>query len=178
MASDDSSSVISPAEQRCYGSAGKGTDSSSEPVEAAGIRRGGLLVGLGCLGVLVAAWHLEGSYLPFGRGSQIVLPSCFLQESTGYPCLTCGMTRAWACSVRGDFVGGVRANVAGTFFAVACGLAVLGGFGTALAGESFYRRFVRPVVSILRGGRWVWAGVGLVVLAWVWNMFWAFAREG
>ncbi len=155
---------------------------STVPVYGTGrqgsVRVWGLLVGLACLAVLLAAWHLEESYLPLGPESQIHLPECFLRVSTGYPCVTCGLTRAWARSVRGNLLGAVRANTAGTVMAVFCVLATVGGMGTVIGGEDFYRSAVKPGLRLFRRGRWLWMGVGLVVLAWAWNMFWAMSESG
>lgn len=173
MAGSDSPISINYDIAEAYEPAGEDAVLTAEAAGQSGVRVGGLLVGLGCLAVLAAAWHLEESYLPLGPSTQIHLPKCFLRESTGYPCLTCGMTRAWAASVRGDFLRGLRANVAGTVMAVACVLAMVGGMGTAIGGVGFYRPVVRPALRLFRGGRWLWTGVGLVVLAWLWNMFWA-----
>ncbi len=141
------------------------------------LRCGGALVALGCLGILMAAWHLEPRWLPLGSETQLTLPSCGLQERTGYPCPTCGMTRAWGRAVRGNFIEAFRANFAGTILAIGCGLGALGGLGTAIGGKGFYDRFVKPATASLRPGQWLWAVLGLVLLAWLWNALWAFVKQ-
>ena len=96
------------------------------------LRFAGVIVGLGCLAVLVTAWHLYPKGLPLGAQTQLSLPSCALQERTGYPCPTCGMTRAWGQAVRGNLAEAFRANIAGAILAVVCGLGALAGLGVQL----------------------------------------------
>ena len=144
---------------------------------SAKLRCAGALVGVGCVAILVAAWHLEGGGLPFGPQTQISLPGCALRERTGYPCPTCGMSRAWGQAVRGNVVEAFRANIAGAILAAGCGLGALGGLGTAIRGRGFYRRFIGPVTAALRPEQWVYAVLGLIVLAWAWNGLWAFVKQ-
>ena len=141
------------------------------------LRLTGALVGLVCLAVLVAAWHLQPEGLPFGAETQLSFPVCALQERTGYPCPTCGMTRSWGQTVRGDLLEAFRANAAGAVLALGCGLGTLAGLGTAVGGRSFYDRIVGPVVGVLRPRQWLYAGMGLIVLAWWWNVLLALAKE-
>ena len=145
--------------------------------ESATLRCTGVIVGVGCLAILVAAWHLEPSWLPLGSGTQLSLPSCGLQERTGYPCPTCGMTRAWGRAVRGNLLEALRANIAGTILAVGCGLGAVAGLGTAIGGRGFYSRFVEPITTSLRPEQWLYAVLGLILLAWAWNALWAFVKQ-
>ena len=145
--------------------------------KSARLRCAGTLVGVVCVAILVAAWHLEPKWLPFGPQTQLSLPGCALQERTGYPCPTCGMTRAWGQAVRGDFVKSFRANFAGTILAIGCGLGALGGLGTAIGGRVFYGRFVEPITAQLRPKQWLYAVLGLLGLAWAWNGLWAFVKQ-
>ena len=141
------------------------------------LRCAGTLVTVVCVTLLVAAWHLEPKWLPFGVQTQLSLPGCALQERTGYPCPTCGMTRAWGRAVRGDFVKAFQANIAGTILAIGCGLGVLGGLGSAIGGRVFYGRFVEPITAQLRSEQWLYAVLGLLGLAWAWNGLWAFVKQ-
>ena len=141
------------------------------------VRSGGLLISLGCLVILVAAWHLEPYNLPLGPGSHLSLPGCALRERTGYPCPTCGMTRAWAKAVRGDLGAAFQANIAGTVFFVVCVAGGFFGLGTVLGGRSFYHRYVKPVLGLLRPRQWLYAGLGLIGLAWGLNGLWAFLAK-
>ena len=137
------------------------------------LRLAGLAVGVGCLAILVVAWHLSPDWLPFGAKTQLSLGRCAFRDRTGYPCPTCGMTRAWGQTVRGHVVEGFGANIAGAVLALLCPIIALAGLGTAVGGAGFYDRFVGPVVGVLRPLQWVFGLVGLVILAWGWNALWA-----
>ncbi len=76
------------------------------------------LILTGCVGVLsVAAWVSPD---PSGLGShrQLGLPACAAVMLTGYPCPTCGMTTAFAHTVRGQFVSAFSAQPAGLLLAI------------------------------------------------------------
>ena len=137
----------------------------------------GALVGLSCVAVLLAAWHLQPEGLPLGAETQLSLPVCALQERTGYPCPTCGMTTAWAQAVRGNLLEAFRANMAAAVLALGSALGALAGLGIAVGGRRFYDRIVRPVLGLLRPRQWLYAGLGLIVLAWWWNVLLAFVKE-
>ena len=145
--------------------------SSPEP---ANLRLAGLLLSLGCMAILLLAWHLQPTYLPLGPRSHLSLPGCPFRQRTSYPCPTCGMTTAFAEAVRGNFGVAFRANIAAAVFTLACAVTALGGLGTALGGAGFYRRFVEPLVGLFRPQQWFYLAIALVVFAWAWNALWAF----
>ena len=151
--------------------------SEAETGGSAKLRCVGALVGVGCAAIMVAAWHLEPKWLPFGAQTQLSLPGCALQERTGYPCPTCGMTRAWGQAVRGNLLAAFRANIAGTILAIGCVLGLFAALGTAVGGRGVYGRFVEPLTGALSRLQWLYAGLGLIVLAWAWNGLWAFVKQ-
>jgi hypothetical protein len=53
----------------------------------------------------------------------------------------------------------------------------VGGLGTAIGGRSFYSRFVEPITTSLRPEQWLYAVLGLILLAWAWNGLWAFVKQ-
>ena len=71
-----------------------------------------LLVGLG-----VAGW-LEPDARGFGTHQQLGLPPCTFRTLFGVRCPSCGMTTAWAHTVRGQIGAAVRANAGGTVLAL------------------------------------------------------------
>ncbi len=83
------------------------------------------LILLGCLALLAIAVYLD----PRGRmhGTHADLPGiggpCGMLVMTGYPCPTCGMTTAFAYTVRGRWLQASRAQPAG--FVLALGTAAL-----------------------------------------------------
>lgn len=89
------------------------------------------LVFFGCVGFLgLAAWLIPD---PSGVGShqQLGFPPCTMMVLTGYPCPTCGMTTAFAHTVRGELGSAFHAQPAGlvlalgTIFAAGISLGVL-----------------------------------------------------
>ena len=165
-------------EPRTLGSAADKALSELRTAGPARLRSVGLLVALGCMAILLLAWHLEPTNLPLGPQSYLSLPECAFQQRTGYPCPTCGMTTAWAKAVRGDLGAAFRANAAATVFALVCAAAALGGLATAFGGRGCYQRFVKPMLGLLRPRQWFYLAVGLIIFAWAWNALWAFVAGG
>jgi hypothetical protein len=95
------------------------------------------LLGLGFLGLLVAASRLEPDPRGFGTHEQLGLTPCSFYRWTGRLCPTCGATTAWAHLLDGHWAAAVRANLAGTLVA-----------GLALVAVPWL------LVSAI-GGRWV-----------------------
>ena len=88
------------------------------------IRWCAVLVLLGCGGVLgVAAW-LTPDPRGYGTHEQFGAGTCGLLLATGYPCPTCGMTTAFAHTVRGRWWQAFTAQPAG--FILALGAAAAG----------------------------------------------------
>ena len=145
--------------------ANKPLDAVSSP-GSAHLRLAGFLVGLGCIAILVLAWHVQPTHLPLGPRSQLSLPACSFRQRTGYPCPTCGMTTAFSQAVRGNLGAALRANAAGAVFTLACAVAALGGLATALGPAGFYRRRLAPLLGIFRAQQWFYLAVALVVFAW------------
>jgi Protein of unknown function (DUF2752) len=70
------------------------------------------------LAVSLASFALGGAWLALG----LPWPRCPFHAVTGWPCLTCGATRASIAFLHGDFLSALRWNPLG--FAVLCALVV------------------------------------------------------
>jgi len=81
-------------------------------------------LGLGLLIPLAVAGVLKPDATGHGTHQQLGLPPCTIYHLFGTPCPTCGMTTSWAHLVRGQVVGAVRANLAGTLLGALAILAV------------------------------------------------------
>lgn len=126
-----------------------------------------LLITVGCGMILGIAARL----LPVGNGygthQQLGLPSCGFLSQTGYPCVTCGMTTAFAHFVHGQWIRSFIDQPMG--FALALSTAILGvvALTAAVSGRvvwiNWYR--INPV-------RVVWAAVFLFFAAWAFKIVW------
>jgi len=115
----------------------------------------GALSVLAAIGAVVAAALVQpvpgdpDHLMVFGRQIQHVCP---ILASTGSPCASCGMTRAWVWAVRGDLALALRYNAAGV--ALLAAIVANGALrGWLLNGGSLPRR--------------AWAGAVLGAAAWV-----------
>ena len=177
MPNTEPSIYTSLLEPRTLASDSPVTVPTPRPSIPAYLRLRGILTALVCTFILLTAWHLEPSYLPLGPRSWLSFPQCAFQNRTGYPCPTCGMTTAWARAVRADLISAFRANIAGAVLAIAAFLVLLAGLATAVLGRVFYLRIVAPVLGLLSPGRWFFALLALIALAWTWNALGAFLAQ-
>jgi hypothetical protein len=79
---------------------------------------------LGSMSVLAIALYLQPSPTGYGTHQQLGfgkyrLAPCGMLVATGYPCPTCGMTTAFAHTVRGQFLGAIWAQPSGFLLALA-----------------------------------------------------------
>ena len=77
----------------------------------------GVLLACGAL-LALSAW-LKPARAGMGTHQQLGLPPCNWVVVTGYPCPTCGMTTAFAHTVRGQWLAAIKAQPAGWLLAVA-----------------------------------------------------------
>lgn len=73
---------------------------------------------IGALAILTVAATVRPDRAGLGSHLQLGLPPCSLVVLTGFPCPTCGMTTAFAHTVRGHFLSAFQANPAGLCLAV------------------------------------------------------------
>ena len=80
------------------------------------------LVCLACLAVLTLAAVLEPDPSGVGTHTQLGVAPCTMMVLWGVPCPTCGMTTAFAYTVRGQWLAAIHAQPAGWLAAVATAL--------------------------------------------------------
>lgn len=84
---------------------------------------------VGAMAILVVAWRINPDPKGIGTHKQLGLRPCGFLVTTGLPCPTCGMTTAFANTVRGRLWRAACAQPAGTllavFTAVLAGVAVI-----------------------------------------------------
>lgn len=72
-----------------------------------------------CTALLAVAVYLKPDPHGMGTHQQLGLKPCGMVIMTGYPCPTCGMTTAFAHTVRGQFVSAIHAQLSGFLLALA-----------------------------------------------------------
>ena len=83
-------------------------------------RLGLLALAIALAGLLVTARGLTPDARGYGTHEQLGLSPCAFYRLTGTPCPSCGMTTAFAWTVRGRFDRAWGANPAGALLAPAC----------------------------------------------------------
>lgn len=125
----------------------------------------GRLYAIGLATAVGAIVAVAAGLIPAGRDmgthQQLGLPPCGFVLVTGLPCPTCGMTTAFAYTVRGQVVQAIRSQLAGFLIAAATVGAGLAGLVAVATGRrpslNWYR--VNPV-------HLVWWSFGLLIAAW------------
>lgn len=112
--------------------------------------------------LLVAAWLTPA---PDGHGThtQLGLPRCAWEANFGKPCMTCGMTTAFAWAAHGHFVRSVLAQPFGALLAVTTAIVSWASLFIAVTGSTLgraLRQLSTPrfywVLGILFLGAWVY----------------------
>jgi hypothetical protein len=102
----------------------------------------------------VAAW-LTPSASGVGTHEQLGLRPCGFLEATGYPCMTCGMTTAFAFAAHGQMLSAFHAQPAGAALAILTAVAALVSAYTLWAGiplGPLMGWFWRPAFIAAAGG--------------------------
>ena len=128
------------------------------------------LVFSGSVCLLAVAMWLEPARAGVGTHQQLGMPPCSLIMLAGYPCPTCGMTTAFAHTVRGNLWAAFSAQPAGLAVALATVLVASVSLGVLVSGKvwaiNFYR--VTPlwltltIVLIILGGWLYKLAAGLI----------------
>ena len=124
-----------------------------------------IVVCAGCLALLAVAGWLDPDPSGMGSHQQLGLAPCSLVMLTGYPCPTCGMTTAFAHTVRGQLVSAFRAQPAGLALALATMVSVFVSLSVAVTGKVWAINWYR-----VPPGRLALAIVGLALAAWAYKV--------
>ncbi len=96
--------------------------SEAVETERASVRRRrcqAAVVLLACSALLGVALYVTPDPRGLGTHEQLGLGRCGMIVTTGYPCPTCGMTTAFACTVRGRLIAALLAQPTGMLLALA-----------------------------------------------------------
>lgn len=124
----------------------------------------GAVVAAGCLALLVVSALLSPTAEGHGTHTQLGLPACAWAEAFDKPCMTCGMTTAFAYAADGDLVDSARTQPFGFVLAVVTAGTAWGAGHVALTGSMLARAAQRVL-----NGRFLWVSVGLLLAAWAYK---------
>lgn len=112
------------------------------------------------LGMVTIAWYAS-------RSTDQSVVTCMFKRITGYPCATCGGTRAAMCLARGDFAGAIQLNPLATLLVIGAPLLLAWWVLVPPAGAE-RRRWIHPAgqVAIL---------LTVVIANWAY-VLWRFSR--
>jgi len=111
-----------------------------------------LLVLVPALVVLGLAGWLEPASGGTGTHTQLGLAPCMFKASTGLPCVSCGMTTAFAHAANGDLLTAFQVQPAAAIFAVATAAMVwIGGYAavTGLSLQPLAQKLARPQMLVV-----------------------------
>jgi hypothetical protein len=128
-------------------------------------RAGAALLAAGCIAVLAAAASITPSTCGMGTHTQLGLPQCGWVLMFGRPCMTCGMTTAFAHMVRLEVWSSVRAQPLGALLAMLTPILMFAGLHAAIWGTR-----IDALAAPLLRPRSLWVGAALLVGAWVYKL--------
>lgn len=120
-----------------------------------------LLLALACLALLITAAGLTPSPKGFATHTQLGLPACGWMVSLGKPCMTCGMTTAFANAAEARFPQSIIAQPMGFVLAVLCAATLVGCLHAAITGW----RIDRLLTSLVRP-KVLWCFLAVFLAAW------------
>jgi len=113
--------------------------------------------------VLLLASFVVPNPLGVGTHTQLGMPACGFYQWTGYPCITCGMTTAFAHVVRGNFIEAFTVQPAGALGALGCIAVVIVGVYVSVTGrriDGIINRLINQFTLLIIGavvlGAWGW----------------------
>jgi hypothetical protein len=128
-------------------------------------RAGAAFLAAGCIAVLVAAASIKPSTSGMGTHTQLGLPQCGWVLMFGRPCMTCGMTTAFAHMVRLEVWSSIRAQPLGALLAMLTPVVMFASLHAALFGTR-----IDALVAPLFRPKSLWIAAALLVGAWVYKL--------
>lgn len=118
-----------------------------------------------CLAVLIVAARLDPDPAGAGTHTQLGLAPCGWVVKYGRPCMTCGMTTAFAHAAHAGFLSSFVTQPAGCLLAIGSASGFWGGLYVALTGSRLGHLFGRVLTP-----RGVGLGVAIFLGAWVYKL--------
>jgi len=96
---------------------------------------------------------------------------CMIKNATGYPCPSCGTTRAVQALYKGDLTGSLLYNPFGIILSVALFILPFWiGFDLTTKRKSFYEAY-NKIESVLKQKKIAIPLIILVIINWIWNIY-------
>ncbi len=127
-------------------------------------RLGALAVLVGCVGLLAASAWLTPAAAGHGTHEGLGLPPCAWAQTFDKPCMTCGMTTAFAYAADGDLLDSARTQPLGFVLAVVTAAIAWGAGHVALTGSMLGRAAQRVL-----NARFLWGSLALLFAAWAYK---------
>ena len=119
----------------------------------------------GCLGLLGVARTLNPSPAGHGTHQQLGLPPCSFVMMFAYPCPTCGMTTAFAHTVRGNLPAALSAHPGGLLLSLATAAGVGLSLSVLVSGRVWAVNWIRVSPT------WLVAGAaGFILGGWAYKV--------
>lgn len=115
--------------------------------------------------VFVVAAFVQPSPQQIGTHTQLGFPPCTAMLLTGHPCPSCGMTTAFAWTVRGRVDQAFAAQPAGAALALGTFVTILAAFSTLVTGKTWRVNWV-----LLPPHRLAAAAVMILLAAWIYKL--------
>lgn len=122
-----------------------------------------LTVAISCASLLTVAMLVSPASAGVGTHEQLALPQCGWITLMDLPCVTCGMTTAFAHTVRGSFIQAALAQPMGFLLAMFTASTFWIALFVALTGSQVHQLFTRfwsPrllwIIAILTAAAWVY----------------------
>ncbi|MCG3129835.1 MAG: hypothetical protein FLDDKLPJ_00570 [Phycisphaerae bacterium] len=122
------------------------------------------VIALGTAVFAVAAF-VQPNPQRIGTHTQLGFPPCTAMLLTGYPCPSCGMTTAFAWTVRGRIDRAFAAQPAGALLALGAFAATLAAFSTLVTGKSWRVNWI-----LLPPHRLAAAVVMILLASWIYKL--------
>jgi len=125
------------------------------------MRVGAVIIAAACIALLIIAASITPNARGMGTHTQLGLPQCGWVLMFGRPCMTCGMTTAFAHTVRMELILAFRAQPMGALLAILTPVVLFASLHAAILGA----RIDQMLEPLLRP-RTLWVIAGLFLAAW------------
>jgi len=120
--------------------------------------------------ILIAIGVLYVFFISFFGLDKLKVNSCFLKSITGYPCVTCGTTRAFLLLIKGEIYQSLLMNPIGlvVFISAASFLFLL--IYDYFIGTKILNKLLEKVQGLRLNNRMIILLFLLLLLNWIWNV--------